>query len=43
MEEEAYAQVPSGMNDQLSACPLKFEDYQHLAQELDLIIEALKK
>ena len=43
LEEEAYAQVPSGMDNQLSACPLKNDNYQHLAQELDSIIEALKK
>ena len=43
LEEEAYAQVPSRMSDQLSACPLKFEDYQRLAQELDHIINSLKK
>ena len=43
LEEEAFAQVPSGMNDQLSACPLKYEDYQNLAQELDSIINTLKK
>ena len=43
LEEEAYAQVPSGMDEQLSACPLKLEDYQRLAQELDSIIDALKK
>jgi len=42
LEEEAYAQVPSGMNEQLSSCPLKLEDYQHLAQELDSIVETLK-
>ena len=43
LEEEAYAQVPVGMNDQLSACPLKSEDYLRLAQGLDSIIETLKK
>ena len=43
LEEEAFAQVPTGMNEQLSACPLKFEDYQRLAQELDSMIETLKK
>ena len=43
MEEEAYAHVPSGMDKQLSACPLKLEDYQRLAQELDSIINTLKK
>ena len=43
LEEEAYAKIPSGMSEQLSACPLKPEDYPHLAQELDAIIETLKK
>jgi DNA-binding MarR family transcriptional regulator len=42
LEEEAYAQVPTGMNDQLSSCPLNLEDYQHLAQELDSMIDSLK-
>jgi len=42
LEEQAFDQVPSGMDEQLSACPLKMEDYQHLAQELDTIIETLK-
>ena len=43
LEEQAFAQVPAGMNDQFSACPLKPEDYPHLAQELDSIIITLKK
>ena len=43
LEEEAFAQIPSGMGEKLSACPLKFEDYQRLAQELDSIIKTLKK
>ena len=43
LEEEAYAHVPSGMSKQLSVCPLKYEDYQSLAQELDSIIETLRK
>ena len=43
LEEQAFAQVPSGINDQLSACLLKQEDYPRLAQELDSIIETLKK
>ena len=43
LEEEAFAQVPVGMNDQLSACPLKQKDYQRLALELDSMIETLKK
>jgi len=42
LEEEAFAQVPSGMNEQLSACPLRLEDYELLAQELDSIIDSLK-
>ena len=43
MEELAYAKIPAGMGKQLSACPLKFDDYQHLAQELESIINTLKK
>ena len=43
LEKKAYAKIPSGMGDQLSACPLKLEDYKRLAQELDSIIETLKK
>jgi DNA-binding MarR family transcriptional regulator len=43
LEEEAFAQVQTGMGEQLSACPLKYENYQRLAQELDSIIETLKK
>ena len=43
LEEEAFAQVPSGMGEQFSACPLKPEDYPRLAQELDSIINTLKK
>ena len=43
LEEQAFAQVPAGMNDQFSACPLKPEDYPHLAQELDSIIISFKK
>ena len=42
MEEQAFNSIPAGMNEQLSACPLKSEDYQHLAQELDAIIDTLK-
>jgi DNA-binding MarR family transcriptional regulator len=42
LEEQAFAQVPAGMNEQLSACPLRYEDYQHLAQELDSMIDSLK-
>ena len=43
LEEETYALVPSGIGEQFSACPLKFEDYPRLAQELDAIIDTLKK
>jgi len=43
LEEQAFAQVPSGMDEQFSTCPLKPEDYPRLAQELDSIIETLKK
>ena len=43
MEEEAYKLIPAGMGETLKACPLKIEDYTHLASELDSIIETLKK
>ena len=43
LEDEAYAHVPTGMGEQLSACPMELEDYEHLAQELDSIINTLKK
>ena len=40
---EAYKLIPAGMGEKLKACPLKIEDYTHLASELDSIIETLKK
>ena len=43
MEERAYQLIPAGMSRQLSSCPLKLEDYQQLAQELDTLIGTLKK
>ena len=43
MEEQAYRLVPPGMGKKLAACPLKREDYQNLANELDSIINTLKK
>ena len=43
LEEEAFATIPSGWDQQLSACPLKKEDYPRLEQELDAIIDTLKK
>ena len=42
MEEQAHQLIPAGMGRQLAACPLKQEDYQHLAQELDSLIATLK-
>ena len=43
MEEEAYKLIPAGMGKTLKACPLQMDDYTHLANELDSIIETLKK
>jgi DNA-binding MarR family transcriptional regulator len=43
MEEQAFATIPSGWDKQLSACPLKKEDYPRIEQELDAIIDTLKK
>ena len=43
LEEEAYQLIPAGMGEQLAECPLKLEDYQRLAHELDSIIKTLKK
>ena len=42
MEEQAYALIPRGMGERLSACPLKMEDYVGLAQQLDAIIDSLR-
>ena len=43
MEERAYQLIPPAMLGKLSACPLQLADYQNLAQELDSIINTLKK
>ena len=43
LEERAYKLIPAGMGERLSSCSLKLEDYQRLAQELDSIINTLKK
>ena len=43
MEEQAYKSIPKGMGEKHSGCPLQMEDYEHLAQELDSMIETLKK
>lgn len=43
LEEQAYNSIPAGMGEELRDCPLGIEDYQLLANELDLIIDTLKK
>ena len=43
MEDQAYAIIPAGMGNALSACPFQLDDYTHLATELDTIIDTLKK
>jgi hypothetical protein len=43
MEVQAFNSIPSGMDEKMSECPLKPKDYPRLAQELDSIIETLKK
>jgi DNA-binding MarR family transcriptional regulator len=43
MEEKAFESIPSGMMNQLSACPLQLDDYMNLVQSLDSIINSLKK
>ena len=43
MEELTYAKIPAGMGKQLSACPMNLDGYQNLAEQLDSIINTLKK
>ena len=43
MEQKAYSLIPAGMSEQFASCPLGFEGNRHLAQELDAIINSLKK
>lgn len=43
LEEKAYSKIPAGMSEKLSECPLKLKEYQRMAQELDSIIETLKR
>ena len=43
MEQKAYSLIPAGMSEQFASCPLGFEENRHLAQELDAIINSLKK
>ena len=42
MEQKAFDIIPKGMGDRLAACPLSMDDYKHLAEQLDSIIETLK-
>ena len=41
MEEKAYALIPSGMREKLSACPFDLDDYANLAKQLDLLVDSL--
>ena len=43
LEERAYALIPSGMAERLSACPMGLGDYRHLAEELDTLIDSMRK
>ena len=43
MEEQAFNSIPKGMGEIMSDCPLKPKNYPRLAQELDSIIDTLKK
>ncbi len=43
MEQQAYDIIPQGMGEQLSACPLKMEDYASVAKQMDAIIDTLKQ
>ncbi len=42
LEEQAISTIPAGMSEEMKTCPLKLEDYQRLAEDLDAIIETLK-
>lgn len=42
LEQQAFETIPAGMGEELKTCPLKQEDYAHLAEELDSIIETIK-
>ena len=42
LEERAYNSIPEAMGEELKACPLQHDDYEHLAKQLDSIIDALK-
>lgn len=43
LEEQAYSSIPAGMGEELKYCPLEKEDFEHLAKELDAIIDTLKR
>ena len=43
LEERAYALIPSGMAERLSVCPMGLDDYRHLAEELDMLIDSMRK
>ena len=43
LEEQAYQSIPAGMSDELKACPLQLDEFAHLAEDLDKIIETFKK
>ena len=42
LEQQAFETIPAGMGEELKNCPLKQEDYAHLAEELDSIIDTIK-
>ena len=43
LEKKAYELIPAAMGERLADCPLSLEEYQHLAQELDAIINSFKR
>ncbi len=42
MEQQAFDTIPSGMGEQLSACPFSIDDYGNMAKQLDVLINTLK-
>ncbi len=42
MEQQAYDVIPTGMGEQLSACPLNVDDYNEMAKQMDSLIDTLK-
>ena len=42
LEQKAYDLIPAAMGRQMTACPLKLDDYANLARELDAIIGTFK-